>query len=462
MRHRYSILFFPLHVFVDFLSLNVAFVGAYWLKFKTLDAVGDPPYASIWILFNLTWLAEILISKPYIFPRQLFKAGHLLKKLLVLTAIHMAIISMYWVAIKGYYYSREHLLITYGLFLTLGATFRIGGLLFLKEYRARGYNNRRYVIAGYGKLAENIRSFYDTHPEMGFSFQGYFDQPNSENEGLLKGHFNELPRYVKEASIDCIYCCMPYIESTQLKRIVDHAEEADYQVKLLVDFRGFFSQGISIEYYDFLPILNLSSEVLADFRINFFKRCFDILFASTVLLLGSPVFIGIALATKFTSKGPVIFTQKRYGRLGKAFTMYKFRSMYTGSELILSGSQHSQGKEDPRITPWGGIMRRTRLDELPQFFNVLLGEMSIVGPRPLAEYDVETLMEEVPIDFQKILTVKPGITSIGQVKFGYAVNLDEMRQRLSYDLLYPERRSFLFDMWIIAQTVKVMIQGRGK
>ena len=203
MRHRYSILFFPLHVIVDFLSLNTAFVGGYWIKFQEIETVSTPPYASRWWIFNAIWLVEILILKPYIYPRQLFKANHLVKNLLVLTIIHVAVISVCWVAMKGYYYSREHLLITYTLFMALATTFRIGGLIFLQEYRARGYNNRRYVIVGYGKLADSIRSFYEAHPEMGFRFCGYFDQPSPENEGLLQGDYTTLLSHVTRERVEC-------------------------------------------------------------------------------------------------------------------------------------------------------------------------------------------------------------------------------------------------------------------
>ncbi len=459
MRHRYSILFFPLHVFVDFLSLNAAFLGAYWIKFRTLESVSEPPYASFWLLFNLIWLIEILLLKPYIFPRQLFKADHLIKKLLMLTAIHIAVISVYWVAIKGYYYSREHLLIAYALFTSLGAAFRIGGLIFLREYRARGYNNRRYVIVGYGKLAATIRSFYDTHPEMGFHFCGYFDDPKSDNTGLLRGDYNELQAYIDQERIDCVYCCMPYIDNNRLKEIADKAEAADYQVKLLVDFRGFLARGASVEYHDFLPVLNLSSQMLGDFRISIFKRAFDIAFSLGVLILGMPIYIVMALITKITSAGPVLYGQERVGRDGKPFTIYKFRSMYVDAEK--SGPVLSAGMLDNRITPWGRFMRKTRLDEIPQFYNVLKGDMSVVGPRPERQFFIDQIVAVAP-EYRSLLKVKPGITSIGQIKFGYAANLDEMVQRLRYDLLYPERRSFLFDMWIIAQTLRVMAQGRGK
>ena len=376
-----------------------------------------------------------------------------------MTVIHVAVIAVYWVAIKGYYYSREHLLIAYVLFLGLGAAFRIGGLLFLQEYRARGYNNRRYIIVGYGKLAATIRGFYDAHPEMGFRFHGYFDQPAADNIGQLQGNYDELLTYIRRERIDCVYCCMPYIDNGRLKEIVDNAENVDYQVKLLVDFRGFLARGASVEYHDFLPVLNLSSQMLADFRVNILKRGFDILFSLGVICAGLPIFIIMAFITKFTSKGPIFYAQERIGREGKPFKIYKFRSMYVDAEK--SGPVLSGGLLDSRITPWGRFMRQTRLDEIPQFFNVLRGEMSVVGPRPERQFFIDQIVEVAP-EYRSLLKVKPGITSIGQIKFGYAATIDEMVQRLRFDLLYPERRSFLFDMWIIAQTLRVMAQGRGK
>ena len=238
MKHRYSILFFPLHVIIDFLSLNAAFLGGYWLKFQQTSGAFASPYSSFWLLFNLIWLVEILLLRPYVFPRQLFKAGHLLKQMLMLTAIHVAVISVYWVAARGYYFSREHLVITYTLFLGLGALFRLGGLIFLREYRARGYNSRRYVIVGYGKLAASIHSFYETHPEMGFRFRGYFDESGADNKYVLTGSYEDLPSYIAREGIDCVYCCLTYMDNQRLKTIVDNAEAGNYQVKLLVDFRG--------------------------------------------------------------------------------------------------------------------------------------------------------------------------------------------------------------------------------
>ena len=154
-----------------------------------------------------------------------------------------------------------------------------------------------------------------------------------------------------------------------------------------------------------------------------------------------------------------MYAQERIGRDGKPFMIYKFRSMYINAEK--AGPSLSQGLQDSRITPWGRFMRRTRIDELPQFYNVLMGDMSVVGPRPERQYFIDQIVELAP-EYKNLLRVKPGITSIGQIKFGYAANVDEMIERLRFDLLYPERRSFFLDVWIIAQTVRVMMQGRGQ
>ena len=459
MKHRYSIIFLPLHILADFFCLNGSFVGAYWFKFGSVDVLSEPSYASLLLIFNVVWVLIAIVLNPYSFSRQLFKVDHLLKKQLTIIAVHIAIISLYWVLVQGYYFSRAHLLYTYLFFFTVGGAYRISGLLFLREYRSRGYNNRRYVVVGYGNLSKTITRYYEAHPEMGFRFSGFFDHPTTENQAILKGRYEDLADYIRANNIDSVYCCLPYIDNAYLRSLVDNAESLNYQVKLLVDFRGFLSRGASVEYHDFLPVLNLSPQILADFRVNVFKRGFDVAFASGVMLFGAPIYVLIAATTRLTSRGPVMYAQERIGRDGKPFMIYKFRSMYINAEK--AGPSLSQGLQDSRITPWGRFMRRTRIDELPQFYNVLMGDMSVVGPRPERQYFIDQIVELAP-EYKNLLRVKPGITSIGQIKFGYAANVDEMIERLRFDLLYPERRSFFLDVWIIAQTVRVMMQGRGQ
>lgn len=459
MRHRYSVLFLPFHILADFICLNISFVGGYYATFGSTDVLRESSYASLWLAFNIVWMLIAILLKPYSFPRQLFKVSNLLKKQFTVIVVHVALISLFWMFVQGYYFSREQLIYSYLFFFVLGSVYRIVGLLFLREYRARGFNNRRYVVVGYGKLSKTITRYYDSHPEMGYRFAGFFDHSTSENAHMLKGGYEDLADYIQTHNIDSVYCCLPYIDNAYLRTLVDDAQALDYQVKLLVDFRGFMSKGASIEYHDFLPVLNLSSESLADFRVNALKRSFDVAFSSGVILLGAPIYLTVAAITRLTSKGPILYAQERIGRDGKPFTIYKFRSMYINAEQM--GPSLSQGLQDSRITPWGRFMRRTRIDELPQFFNVLKGDMSVVGPRPERQFFIDQIVEVAP-EYKNLLKVKPGITSIGQIRFGYASNVEEMVKRLRFDLLYPERRSFMLDTWIIIQTVRVMMQGRGQ
>jgi len=188
------------------------------------------------------------------------------------------------------------------------------------------------------------------------------------------------------------------------------------------------------------------------------KRVFDIVFSALVIIAGLPVYALLALITKATSPGPVFYKQERIGKDQKPFYIYKFRSMRVDAEQ--AGPQLASD-DDPRITKWGRFMRKTHLDELPQFWNVLKGDMAIVGPRPERRHFIDEIRERKP-EYMQLFRLKPGITSIGQVYYGYAENVNQMCERVNYDLNYLDTMSLKTDMDIILQTVKVMAQGKGK
>ena len=198
--------------------------------------------------------------------------------------------------------------------------------------------------------------------------------------------------------------------------------------------------------------------ILASYSyINIFKTACDYTFAAFSLVILSPLLIILSILVFVTGGGPVIFSQKRTGKNGKPFFIYKLRSL---RHAVNEGIDLIADKNDPRITRIGKVMRKFKLDEIPNFFNVLKGEMSVVGPRPEQEYYIEKIVQKAP-DYNKLLQVKPGITSWGEVKYGYASSLDQMIERLDYDLYYLEHRSLVFDLKIIIKTVGIVLRGRG-
>ena len=188
------------------------------------------------------------------------------------------------------------------------------------------------------------------------------------------------------------------------------------------------------------------------------KRSFDVLVSLCSLIVLSPMFLYVAIRVYMSSPGPILYLQQRVGLRRKNFWLLKFRSMYVDAE---SSGPRLAANDDTRITPWGRKMRRWRLDELPQLINVLVGDMSIVGTRPERAFYIEQL-EKAHLHFDYLLETKPGLTSLGMIKFGYAANVEQMAERMKYDLLYIEKQSFSLDLRIIFHTFKVVLAGKGK
>ncbi|MDP9076499.1 MAG: sugar transferase [Bacteroidota bacterium] len=256
---------------------------------------------------------------------------------------------------------------------------------------------------------------------------------------------------------DEIFVCYKDMDASLLQKLVDRGDENNTKIKLVSDL--FLSNNFaSVINYDNLPVIQLTSAPQLRMKIVLLKRSFDIIFSLLITSLGFPVFITLAIITKLTSEGPIFYRQERIGRGNKPFYIYKFRSMFVNAETL--GPQLSRDN-DPRITKWRRVMRKSRLDELPQFWNVLKGDMSIVGPRPERQFFIEQLLIEAP-NYRKLLKIKPGLTSIGQVNYGYAENINEMRHRVRYDLLYLNNIKLNIDLNIILQTVRIMTQLKGK
>ena len=455
MKNRLSGLLPKVHLWTDMALLNASFIVAYYVRFDSVSEIPDNRYVNLLLVGNLMWLLATHLFKTYQFSRLSYSINRQSLNLIKASIVHGGgILGFLYFTKQGEDYSRQQFLYTYSFFVLSAIAVRMLMMYAIHLYREAGYNFRTYAIIGNGELAGMIDGFYADHKELGYKKCGVFDVHDKGNE------MDRLEHFLERVQPDYIYCCLSEMDDTLVKGVMHVAQRQKTQVRLVPDFRGFMTNMATIEYHDMYPVIQVNTKPFSSTEEATVKRVFDVTFSSIVMILGAPLFLILMGVVAVSSPGPVFFLQERSGRWGRLFKVMKFRTMYVDAEKF--GLQHSQGDHDPRITPIGRILRRSRLDELPQFFNVIKGEMSIVGPRPLYKYDVDMLMKEAPHEFRKLLTVKPGITSIGQIKVGYASNLAENVQRLRYDLQYLRKYSMLTDVMLIFQTVQVMVLGRGR
>lgn len=375
-----------------------------------------------------------------------------------LIILHLLLITAFFVIGNAYFFSRDQVLSTYAILTLLIFAWKVFFVYLLRIYRKKGFNFRNVVIVGYGELSEDLRKFFLLHPEHGFKLLGFFD--NRHKSERVLGTFADIEEYAKANDVAEIYCCLPYIRYTQVKKLIDFGEENLIKVKLIADFRGFSMKGLELERYDLIPVLNVNPIPLDDYKNRLVKRAFDLAFSSFVIVFflswAMPL---IALIIKLDSKGPVFFKQKRTGKDKQEFWCYKFRSMRVNDASDLQQAK----KNDSRITKIGAFLRRTSLDELPQFFNVFLGNMSVVGPRPHMLKHTEEYSKVVE-KFMSRHFVKPGITGLAQAK-GFRGETETdllMQNRVRLDRFYVGNWSLVFDIKIILLTISSLLSGEDK
>ena len=297
---------------------------------------------------------------------------------------------------------------------------------------------------------------------LGLNFIGYISPYENEAEDTNKdlrfwGSTLSIMKVIRRCNVDRIVICIDPTEHLRIKELTNLLAGSGTKVSVMPDLYQIIIGSVKVEHVLGIPLIDIDHDLMP-FWQTVLKRWIDIIFSALVMFLGMPFFVGFMCLTKFTSEGAIFFIQERVGINGKLFKMIKFRSMYLDAET--EGPALSSDN-DPRITKWGKFMRKTRIDELPQFFNVFKGDMSLVGPRPERQFFIDQITQYAP-EYRHLHKIRPGITSLGQVKYGYAENIDQMLERLKYDLLYIENMSIANDFRILYFTVLTVLGGKGK
>ncbi len=317
------------------------------------------------------------------------------------------------------------------------------------------------LIGSSVKAHEIYHDIINQKRSSGNKFVGYIAVNHHTNGELADslpnlGDLENIRDIIKEKKVEEVIIAIETSEHNMINRILNKLTDAEVVIKAIPSMYDILTGRVRMSSILGTPLISVSQSLMPDWQANV-KSFLDYTVALFALIISLPITIFLVIGIKLTSKGPIFYSHERVGRYGKPFIIYKFRSMYQGAEK--NGPELSS-RSDDRITPFGKFMRKSRLDEIPNFINVLKGDMSLVGPRPERRYFIDQITKKAP-HYLHLLKVKPGITSWGQVKYGYAENVDQMIERLKYDLIYLDNMSLYVDFKIIIYTIMTIIKRKG-
>lgn len=317
------------------------------------------------------------------------------------------------------------------------------------------------IIVGSNSIAfDLVRELQNGNDLQGYLLEGFVNVTDAyELNGILPrlGNYMELPELIRKYQIEEVIIALESTKHREITEVNNLLEDEPVIIKIVPDLFDVVSGSVKMQNVLGTALIQINHQIMPTWQIVL-KRLIDVVVSLVVLVILSPIYILLMFAVKVSSEGPVFFKQIRIGQHGKPFYIIKYRTMIVNAEV--NGPALSS-KDDKRITSIGRTLRKYRLDEIPQFYNVLVGDMSLVGPRPERQFFIDKIMPVAP-HYKHLQRVRPGITSWGMVKYGYAENIEQMIERLKFDILYIENMSLAMDFRIMIYTVKTIIQGRGR
>ena len=447
-----------LYALADFVCIQLVFLLSWWLKFQSgWISFGSPLPLKHYIMWSATYgLIAIGISYFVNFytPKRRKRFSFEVLKIIQVHVFSLLLLLSVLFILKEVDVSRSYLflfLVNNILFISL---YRYLVKAALKRLRQKGYNRQFVLILGAGTLGRNFYNKLKQHPELGYEVVGFLDDYQEKHENNYKhykpiiGKIDDLESLLNDLIVDEVIIALPLDAHRKFGGIINVCEKVGVKTHIIPDFFDFLPSKPYFDNFAGMPLINVRDIPLDEFQNRFAKRMFDIGFATVAILITFPVMLASFIAIKLTSPGPVIFKQERVGLNRRRFMMYKFRTM----RIIPEEASNTQWtvENDPRRTKVGTFLRKTSLDELPQFFNVLFGHMSVVGPRPERPFFVEQFKEEVPKYMVKH-HIRPGIT--GWAQSNGLRGDTSIEERINHDIFYIENWTFLFDIKIIWRTI---------
>lgn len=443
----------------------------WWLFYYLRTIIYDYPFtvpAGFYLgafLYTVGWLSLHLLSGAYEGIYQKTKITEFIRTLLV--SLIGCLVLLFFFILKNpqennVYYYKEFFSLLVPVFIVTVITRFILLNIALAQLQTKKVSFNALLV-GTGKTAGKFyRSFAETNKNTGYSITSFLN--TNGNNGLqlpeeIKKYSSlaGLKRIIHDDRIEEVIITVEKNERELLVKILQQLSDTDVNIKITPDAVDIISGAVQTSDVMGVPLIDVHSGLLPSWQKNL-KRFVDLFIATLAFVLLLPLLIYTAVRTAFSSTGSVLFRQERIGYKGKPFVIYKFRSMVQDAEK--NGPMLSS-EDDERITRWGRVMRKWRLDELPQLWNIIKGEMSLVGPRPERKFYVDQIVELHP-EYKYLFKVKPGLTSWGMVKFGYASSVEEMIQRMPFDLMYVENVSLLLDLRIMILTLATIMKGKGK